>query len=156
MEPPIAYAFFVGLPPEPLLASLLDLHIRIFAGQTRQEIIDEMAYHHNRGPLLVHVALMGERVVGYKAGYERTAGQFYSWLGCVDPAYRGRGIADALMRQQHTWCQQQGYRTIRTQTYNQWRGMLMLNLKHDFNIIGTHQGTHGLLILLEKQLTPAH
>lgn len=156
MELPITYAFFVDLPPEPLLASLLDLHTRIFTGQTHREVINEITYHRDRGSLLLHVARMGERVIGYKAGYERKVGHFYSWLGCVDPAYRGQGIASALMRQQHDWCRQQGYHTIRTQTYNQWRGMLILNLKHDFAITGIQQGTRGLLILLEKRLLPAH
>ena len=33
--------------------------------------------------------------------------------------------------------------------------MLLLNLRHGFDIIGTMQGTRGLTIVLEKQLVPA-
>lgn len=149
----IDYQYFVGLPSTPLLNSLLDLHLRVFTGQPRDEFVAELIYHHQRGPFLVDAALVDEQVVGYKIGYERKPGHFYSWLGCVDPTFRGRGIADALMRRQHDWCHEQGYHTIRTQTYNQWRGMLILNLKYGFDVIGTQRGAHGLIIVLEKQLT---
>ncbi|MBC8155804.1 MAG: GNAT family N-acetyltransferase [Bacteroidetes bacterium] len=148
----IDYQHFTGFPPEPLLGSLLDLHLSVFAGQTRDEVGTEMAYHVESGPFLMNLALIGDRVIGYKAGYERKPDHFYSWLGCVDPAFRGRGVADMLMRRQHDWCSQQNYHTVRTQTYNRWRGMLILNLKHGFDIIGTQQGAHGLIIVLEKQL----
>ena len=155
MSHAVKYEMYIGLPTEPLLAALLDLHISVIKGQTRDEVSREWVYQEKRGPLLVNVALVDGQVIGFKLGYERKAGQFYSWLGCVDSAYRGQGIADALMRQQHEWCIQQGYVTVRTQTYNQWRGMLILNLKFGFNIIGTQQGAHGLIILLEKRLLTA-
>lgn len=148
----VDYQNFTGFPPAPLLASLLALHLNVFAGQTRDEVGAEMAYYMERGPFLVNLALIDNRVIGYKAGYERKPGHFYSWLGCVDPAFRGRGVAGTLMHRQHDWCSQQHYHTVRTQTYNQWRGMLILNLTHGFDIIGTQQGPHGLIIVLEKQL----
>lgn len=150
----VGYQCIKGWPSDQLLASLLDLHERVFTGQTRDGVMAEMDYHHKRGLFLVNLALVDERVIGYKAGYERKPGHFYSWLGCVDPMHRGQGVADTLMRQQHDWCRQQGYQRVRTQTYNQWRGMLILNLKHGFDIIGTQQGTHGLIIVLEKSLLP--
>ena len=147
------YQFSSGLPDTPLLASLLDLHLRVFKGQTREEVLAELAYQDNRGPLLLIVALAGRLVVGYKIGYERKPGHFYSWLGCVAPESRGRGIATVLMRLQHDWCLREGYNTVSTQTYNRWREMLLLNIKHEFDIVGTKQGVHGLLILMEKRLS---
>lgn len=152
-EQRVDYQDCVDSLPAPLLHSLLDLHGSVFAGQTRDEVKAEIAYQTERGLFLVNLALTDGRVIGYKAGYERKPGHFYSWLGCVDPTFRGRGVADTLMRRQHDWCRQRGYHTVRTQTYNQWRGMLILNLKHGFDIIGTQQGTHGLIIVLEKQLS---
>ena len=56
------------------------------------------------------------------------------------------------MRQQHNWCRQNGYHTVRTQTYNQWRDMLVLNIKSGFDIVGTVQGTRGLVIVMEKKM----
>ena len=45
-----------------------------------------------------------------------------------------------------------GYHTVRTQTYNRWRQMLMLNLRFGFDIVGTMQGKRGLIIVMEKNL----
>lgn len=140
-----------NLPSKQLLSSLLDLHLRVFEGQTRDSLLAEIAYQQDRR-LITWLALDQHQVVGYKMGYERKPGHFYSWLGCVDPEYRGCGIASALMNRQHEWCRQQGYRAVRTQIYNQWRTMLLLNIRHGFDIVGTQQGTHGLLIVLEKKL----
>ncbi len=56
------------------------------------------------------------------------------------------------MRQQHDWCRTQGYKTIQTKTYNQWRSMLLLNIRSGFTIVGTEPGRYGLKIVLEKSL----
>ena len=148
----VRYEIGVGLPPDPLLNTLLDLLAGVFSNQTRPEIAAELTYQQARMPILTGLAIDDERVIGCKLGYERKPNHFYSWLGCVDPTYRGRGIAAELMRQQHDWCQQNGYQTIRTQTYNQWREMLVLNIQAGFDIIGTVQNKRGLAIVLEKVL----
>lgn len=116
------------------------------------ELESDLAYHQQRAPLHLWLALADEQVIGCKVGYERKPGHYYSWLGGVDNRFRGRGIARILMQQQHAWCHQQGYHRIRTQTYNRWRAMLLLNLREGFDIVGTVQGAHGLTIVLEKQL----
>nr|WP_293842149.1 GNAT family N-acetyltransferase [uncultured Arsenicibacter sp.] len=147
----IQYEMVTGLPSAMLLQSLLDLHLTVFPDQMREEVLAEMRYYQNRR-LTVWLARADNRVVGYKMGYERKEGHFYSWLGCVDAAFRGHGIATELMVQQHDWCRDNGYRAVRTQTYNQWRSMLLLNIRQGFDIIGTQQGTYGLVIVLEKKL----
>lgn len=139
----IRYQQFLGLPPAPFLTSLLQLHQLIFEGESPKTVVDELHYHAGRGPLLIDLALIEEHLVGYKIGYERKPGHFYSWLGGVDPDFRGLGIAAVLLQNQHQWCRESGYRVVRTQTYNQWRGMLILNLKQGFNIVGTQQGRYG-------------
>ena len=148
----IRYEISASLPPDPPLSTLLDLLAGVFTNQTRPEITAELSYRQARIPLVTGLAVDGERVVGCKLGYERKPNHFYSWLGCVDPAYRGRGIAAELMRQQHDWCRQNRYQTIRTQTYNQWREMLVLNIRAGFDVVGTVQGNRGLTIVLEKRL----
>lgn len=148
----IRYDARQGLPEEPTLTSLLDLLTTTFADQSRSEFLTDLTYNLIPTPALALLAFDGQRVVGCKMGYEQNPRQFYSWLGCVDPAYRGAGIATELMRRQHDWCRTRGYATIRTHTYNQWRSMLILNLRHGFDIIGTVQGKRGLSIVLEKRL----
>ena len=149
---PIRYQTYVGLLPDPFLRATLDLLIEVFPTLTESEIVADIAYQQVRTPVVVWLALDQDQVVGCKLGYAQKPGHFYSWLGCVSPSFRGQGIAAELMRQQHDWCKEQGYHTVRTHTYNQWRDMLVLNIRSGFAIIGTVQGARGLMIVLEKVL----
>lgn len=95
----------------------------------------------------------GGRALGFKLGYRRSPEAFYSWLGGVDPAARGGGIARALMRAQHGWLREQGYRVVRTETMNRFRAMLLLNIQEGFDVVGTHTDDEGLTrIMLRKRL----
>lgn len=94
----------------------------------------------------------GDRVVGFKLGYERTREEFYSWLGGVLPDYRRRGIAAELLKRQHAWCVDTGYPTVTTEVVNRNVAMLKLNLDHGFMIVGTRADDNGLKVLLSKQL----
>ena len=94
-----------------------------------------------------------EKPVAFKLGYELDSTEFYSWLGGVDPEYRGLGIASDLMNAQHEWCRSQGYKHVQTKSQNRFREMLILNLKHGFEVVGTHQSEQGgLKIVLRKSL----
>ncbi|GAB3698008.1 hypothetical protein GCM10027592_22680 [Spirosoma flavus] len=148
----LRYLSYDNLPAEPVASSLLALLVEVFANQSQGEFLEQLQYQQVRTGLSLELAVSGERVVGCKLGYERQPGEFYSWLGCVHSDFRGQRIASELMKRQHEWCRQRGYQTIRTQTYNQWRSMLILNLKHGFDIVGTVQGKRGLTIVLEKKL----
>lgn len=143
---------FIVTRPEPSNRQIINLLAAIFTDTPVDQTAAELAYQHGHQPVVAALALADDRLVGCKLGYERKPSQFYSWLGGVHPDYRGRGIAAELMRRQHDWCRQNGYHTVRTQTYNQWREMLILNLRHGFDIIGTVQGARGLTIVLEKTL----
>ncbi|MFC5411031.1 GNAT family N-acetyltransferase [Larkinella bovis] len=148
----IRYECFVGLPPESLLQGLIQVHQRVFSGQTSEELRQEFEEVSNRN-LFTILALDDQTVVGYKMGYPRKPGHFYSWLGAVSPDYRRQGIAGELMRQQHNWCRANGFHTVRTHTRNQWRDMLILNLRHGFDIIGTIANSNRpTTLILEKQL----
>ncbi|MDU0370397.1 GNAT family N-acetyltransferase [Hymenobacter endophyticus] len=120
---------------------------------TAAELEADLHYQQQCQPVQAWLAYENNQLVGCKLGYERKPGHYYSWLGGVHPDFRGRGIAAELMGQQHAWCAAQGYRRVRTQTYNRWRAMLLLNLRHGFDIIGTVQSSRGLNIVLEKELT---
>lgn len=148
----LRYLIYDGPWPESLNDALADLFTQLFPETPAGETAAELAYQRSRTPVTSVLAFADDRLVGCKLGYERKPGQFYSWLGGVHPDFRGGGIATELMRQQHDWCRQNGYRTVRTQTYNPWRRMLILNLRHGFDIIGTVQGNRGLTIVLEKTL----
>lgn len=147
----VEYRVFTSLDVESdWYQSMSLLHNVIFPTQSPSSIGEELS---SRRQFLILVALDGARVVGYKIGYEDRRVRFYSWLGGVYESYRGKGVASQFMRQQHAWCQEQGYKVIRTQTKNKWRDMLILNLRHGFDVVGTYTDEQGeSKIILEKRL----
>lgn len=146
----IKYQFIDNQPPPEILEALLELHYKVFSGQLREELIREII---DAPQLLTIIAYQSQQMIGYKMGYRRKEGHFYSWLGCVAENCRGQGIASELMKLQHEWCKNHGYHTIRTMTYNRWRTMLILNLKHGFNIVGLLADKAGEpKIILEKKI----
>lgn len=114
----------------------------------------DLQYQQHKQPVQAWLAVAAGQVAACKLGYERKPGHYYSWLGGVLPEFRGQGLAAELMRRQHAWCAAQGYHRIRTQTFNRWRAMLLLNLRFGFDIVGTVQGGRGLTLVLEKELEP--
>jgi len=99
------------------------------------------------------LAFEAQEPVGFKLGHQRGRCKYLSWLGGVKLAFRRRGHARRLMSYQAEWCRQRGYQGIQTQTLNQWKDMLLLNLNNGFDIVGvTHDPNLGLKISLEKQL----
>lgn len=130
--------------------SMCSLHSTIFPSQDPVSIAEELS---SRSKFLILVAFNDARVVGYKIGYQDRKTRFYSWLGGVHSDYRGQGIASELMIRQHEWCKSQGYSVVRTQTKNKWRSMLILNLRHGFDVVGAYTDEHGEpKIILEKRL----
>ena len=95
------------------------------------------------------VALDGERIVGFKLGHSRQ-GTYYSWLGGVEPEYRGLGIGSLLMKSMKDWCRSHGYAQIQTKSMNQFPDMIRLNLKHGFDVIGVETEPTGELKILMK------
>lgn len=146
---------FLSSPPPETQTALTSLLATVLE-TTEAEVAADLRYQQQRQPVQAWLAVDdNDQPVGCKLGYERKPGHYYSWLGGVLPNHQGQGVATELMCRQHVWCQTQGYGWVRTHTYNQWRGMLLLNLRQGFDIIGTVQGAHGLLIVLEKRLRPA-
>ncbi|GAB3287995.1 GNAT family N-acetyltransferase [Hymenobacter tenuis] len=149
----IDYHFWPVLPTEdaaafePLVALLAEV-----LESTPASVATDLRYRQGQQPVQAWLASVNGQLVGCKLGHERQPGHYYSWLGGVLPGYRRLGVAAALMEQQHAWCQEHNYRRIRTQTFNKWRAMLLLNLRHGFDIVGTIQAARGLTIVLEKGL----
>ncbi|GKV70114.1 hypothetical protein NCCP2716_26120 [Sporosarcina sp. NCCP-2716] len=139
-----------GVPDTQIVKKMLWLHEQIF--QDSETLLDKARTKPN---LLFTLALEHGEVVGYKIGYEVDDATFYSWLGSVGEAYRGRGIASELMRHQHHHLVEKGYSVVQTKTMNKWRHMLILNLKQGFDITGTYSDKNGeTKIILEKRLVP--
>jgi ribosomal protein S18 acetylase RimI-like enzyme len=141
-----------SIPNDDIMEGILQLYERIF--QDSRSLTERMKTKAN---LLTIIALDQGTIVGFKIGYELDPGKFYSWLGGVDEAYRHQGIASQLMNMQHDYLRERGYRIVQTKTKNKWRAMLILNIKHGFDIIGTYTDEKGEpKIILEKNLLAAN
>lgn len=137
-------------PNEKIKQDLLLLSQSVFMDVNQKNLDSNLVDKKN---ILLLAAFDEEKIVGFKLGYERNNSTFYSWLGGVHSAYRGFGIAQELMNQQHQWCDTMGYKFIETKTMNQWQGMLLLNIKNGFEITGTESNDkHELKILMRKSL----
>lgn len=105
-----------------------------------------------KNPLFL-LAYEANELLGFKIGYARSEALYYSWLGGVKKALRGLGIGQALMEAQHQWARGQGYTSVETKTKNEFRSMLILNLKAGFVVTGVESQSDGSSkILMQKQL----
>ncbi|MCG7344596.1 GNAT family N-acetyltransferase [Sporosarcina sp. ACRSL] len=140
--------YFWGLPDEQTMDGILHLHNQIFANS------DELSKKVRLRPnILFIVAIEENKVVGYKIGYSLSVDRYYSWYGAVHEEHRGKGIASKLMELQHRLVKEARYKTIETKTRNKWRNMLILNIKHGFDITNTFTDDDGIhRIELEKKL----
>lgn len=146
-----------GWPEAPVGPALRDLHALVFSHPEVSESALKSRLELQPKPLVL-LAWHAHQLAAYKIGYERKQGHYYSWIGGVHPDFRRQGLAAELMIRQHDWCREQGYQTIRTHTKNKWRQMLILNIRHEFDIIGTLTDEYGepKLILEKKFSQPAH
>ncbi|WP_316569127.1 GNAT family N-acetyltransferase [Neobacillus sp. YIM B06451] len=144
----LTYITTENIPSPEIMDAIQRLHNSIFGGNDNL-----LAKMDGKPKLLFNLALDGQKVVGYKIGYELDQTKFYSWLGGVHPAYRNHGIASTLMHQQHNYLKQNGYTSVQTKTMNKWHGMLILNIKSGFNIVETYTDKNARhKVILEKNL----
>lgn len=137
--------------PEKVRAAILQLYQRVFDAEPNAKVLERLDKATGLHVLLAYNA--DREPIAFKTGYRQDLHTFYSWIGGVDQAYRNQGIASLLMQRQHVWCYEQGYRFVQTKTLNRWRNMLILDLKHGFEVVGLQQGKDGTLrIILEKTL----
>jgi predicted GNAT family acetyltransferase len=142
------YCLYNVIPEADVLEGILTLHQAIFGPS--DDLVTKMA---SKPQLLVMTAIEGNKIIGYKIGYKMDENTFYSWLGGVDTNYRKHGIASMLMKKQHDYLKEKGYKVVQTKTMNKWRSMLILNIKNGFDVIHTYVDEKGLhKIVLEKNL----
>lgn len=108
------------------------------------------AYLTSRLPSLVDPVLWhaGDETgwLGFKLGYRRGA-TFYSWLGGVHPRARGQGVASTLMLRQHEGAALDGYGFVETRTRATNNAMLILNLRHGFQVVGFEMDSRDLAVV---------
>lgn len=86
--------------------------------------------------VLMLVARLQDRPVGFFIGFELKPGVFYAWFYGVHPDFRRQGIASQLMEAVHSWAKQNDYESIRFECHNQHRPMLHLAIALEYDIVG--------------------
>lgn len=143
----MAVELYVELPSE-VLEEIQYVHEQVFEGSRLKP--EKLS---GKLQLFVLVYRVDGQVAGFKIGYEQEDGVFYSWLGGVLPQFRGRGIASTLMTSQHEEAKKRGYKRVRTYSQNNRKTMMISNLKHGFDIVGTFTDAKGRhKIVFEKDL----
>jgi GNAT superfamily N-acetyltransferase len=136
--------------PEEIAAATTKLCIEVLGGLGEKEFYWKLE---NQRSVCLVACFDGEQMVGFKLGYGRNRVKFYSWLGGVAEPWRRKGVAKKLMDMQHDWCREHGFQIVETQTLNQWKEMLIFNLREGFEIVGVcHSDDMGLKVVLEKRL----
>ena len=89
----------------------------------------------DRPDLVMLLAYRDEEPVGFKVGYGESDASFYSAKGGVLEAYRGRGIARALLVRMMDEARGLGYRRFAFDTFpNMHPGMTVLGLREGFRV----------------------
>lgn len=134
------------------LKDILFLESRVFPKPLSEEKVRrELSTKHN---ISIFIAYHNNNPVAYKVAFERSKRIYYSWIGGVDPKFRKMGIAKALMEKQHNLASGLGYGIVCTQTDNNFKPMIILNLESGFDIRGTitSTGDDHVTIIMEKEL----
>src|SRR5688572_10357165 len=139
----------VGPDDTPLVCSLYN---QIFRPQRDLESFrNRFRGRHN---VLMLVARLDDKPVGFLLGSESKPGVFCSWFCGVMPDQRRQGIASQLMDAMHSWCEQNAYDAIRFECQNQHRPMLHLAIEMGYDVVGIRWDAErgDNLVLFEKAL----
>ncbi|EHR1106997.1 GNAT family N-acetyltransferase [Vibrio parahaemolyticus] len=98
------------------------------------ETLDSMSQRLGDKNSLILVAEKNDAIVGFKIGYELNEDTFYSWFGGVAPQARNEGVAQMLLEAQEEWVAEQGYKTLKVKSRNQFPAMLRLLLRNGYLI----------------------
>ncbi|OOE64264.1 hypothetical protein BZG25_11995 [Salinivibrio sp. ML198] len=88
---------------------------------------------------LVLVGYLHGEPVGAKIGYATSETQFYSWLGGVTKAARGKGVAKALLKAQEAWVDESGYQTLAVKSRNRFTAMVCMLVCHGYQIVALEE-----------------
>lgn len=95
--------------------------------------------NHQTHPFLVVLAAFAEDIpVGFKIGYGRKEGEFYSAKGGVLPAFRRQKLAESMMHEMIRIAREARFRTFTYDTFpNMNPGMLIMGLNFGFKVTYT-------------------
>jgi len=116
------------------LRLVADLYNQIF--KPRRELAFLERRFLGRHNILMLVASVDERPVGFYLGFELKPAVFFTWLVGVLPDFHRTGIASQLVEAAQAWAKDNEYTSIRLECHNQHRALLHLAIRHEYDIVG--------------------
>lgn len=150
MKDQIQYLSIENIPNKQQLEELICLYAAVFEDAQPDFFINRIT---NKKQVLCLIAYDKNIPVGFKIGYQYNETTFYSWVGGVLENYRKRGIAKTLALLQEKWVKENEFTKLRTKSMNQYKPMLILNIKNGFDIVQIYTNDSGQTkIVFEKEL----
>ena len=132
-------------------SQLRPIFVEAFGVAPSESFLERLNEKNDLSVLLAH---RGDLLIGFKIGYTRFKGVFFSWLGAVVSGYRREGVARKLLQEQHRLCSERGYGELQTEASGSNPAMFILNLEEGFEVSGVHLGRHDVLtVQLRKYLS---
>lgn len=135
------------------LSDFIETTKRIFGHDAGSDWLGSLKWRlENMPDVTVFAATKETHLVGFKAGYATAEDRYYSWLGGVDPDFRGLGIAKELMTRQHQWLSGSRFRLLETHVEQDNERMIQLNLDGGLNVVGLFLKDGKPYFMMQKKL----
>jgi predicted GNAT superfamily acetyltransferase len=150
IESKISYQTLLGIPAPTIIDQLVCVYSELFEDA---KVDFFLARIHSQQDLITNLCYDDSQLIGFKLGYQYDQTTFYSWVGGVLPEFRKQGVAQKLMQLQHASAKEKGYQKVRTKSMNRFKPMMILNLKHGFDIVQVYTNdSQQTKIVFEKNL----
>ncbi len=142
----------ISVVTEQQLPMIVELYNQIFRPPETEDYFRRR--FQGRYNVLVMLASLDSRPVGFTIGFELKPFVFYNWLTGCHADFRRKGIGRQLIESQAEWAKNHGYEYIRFEGLNRHKPMTHLALVAGFDIVGTRWDSmrSDLLIQFEKPL----
>jgi GNAT superfamily N-acetyltransferase len=143
----------ISVVTEQQLPMIVELYNQVFRPAETEEYFRRR--FQGRYNVLVMMASLDNRPVGFTIGFELKPFVFYNWLMGVHVDFRRKGIGKQLIESQNEWARTHGYEYLRFELLNRHKPMLHVALDAGFDIVGTRWDSmrSDLLLQFEKALT---
>jgi len=142
----------ISIVTEQQLPTIVELYNQVFRPAENEDYFRRR--FQGRYNVLVMLAALDNRPVGFTIGFELKPFVFYNWLTGVHPDFRRKGIGRQLMESENEWAKNHGYEYTRFEGLNRHKAMSHMALTMAYDIVGTRWDSvrSDLLIQFEKPL----